>query len=109
MDYGPEKKLIKFRKYGFELREPLIEQKHVCVFSFLHQLKTWHCPHSLLRACCRGAGRAAIDGYLIPAGPTAANPPHAAAASGRADTNRQADGHRAVTWTLLHILRGQCQ
>jgi len=29
--------------------------------------------------CC-GAGRAAIDRYLLPAGPTAANPPHAAAA-----------------------------
>jgi len=30
--------------------------------------------------CCCGAGRAAIDRYLLPAGPTAANPPHAAAA-----------------------------
>ena len=27
-----------------------------------------------------GAGRAAIDRYLLPAGPTAANPPHAAVA-----------------------------
>jgi len=30
--------------------------------------------------CC-DAGRAAIDRYLLPAGPTAANPPHAAAES----------------------------
>jgi len=30
--------------------------------------------------CCCGAGRAAIDRYLLPAGPTAANLPHAAAA-----------------------------
>ena len=41
--------------------------------------------------CCRcGAGRAAIDRYLLPAGPIAANPPHAAAAgnwdSGWTDT-----------------------
>jgi len=40
--------------------------------------------------CCCGAGRAAIDRYLLPAGPTAANPPHAAAAgnwdSGWTDT-----------------------
>jgi len=30
--------------------------------------------------CCCGAGRAAIDRYLLPAGHSAANPPHAAAA-----------------------------
>ena len=30
--------------------------------------------------CCCGAGRAAIDQYLLPAGPTAASPPHTAAA-----------------------------
>jgi len=30
--------------------------------------------------CWCGAGRAAIDRYLLLAGPTAANPPHAAAA-----------------------------
>ena len=30
--------------------------------------------------CCCGAGRAAYDRYLLPAGPTAANPSHAAAA-----------------------------
>ena len=30
--------------------------------------------------CCYGTDRAAIDRYLLPAGPTAANPPHAAAA-----------------------------
>ena len=38
--------------------------------------------------CC-GTGRAAIDRYLLAAGPTAANPPHAAAAGER---DRQTDG-----------------
>jgi len=33
--------------------------------------------------CCCGAGRAAIDRFFLPAGPTAANPPHAAAAGER--------------------------
>ena len=37
--------------------------------------------------CCCGAGRAAIDQYLLPAGLTAANPPHAAAA-GKWDRQR---------------------
>ena len=44
--------------------------------------------------CCCGAGRAAIDRYLLPAGPTAANPPHAAATG---EWDRQMDGHRTVT------------
>ena len=44
--------------------------------------------------CC-DAGRTAIDRYLLPAGSTAANPPHAAEwANG---TDRQTDGHRTVT------------
>jgi len=39
--------------------------------------------------CC-GAGRAAVDRHLLPAGPTAANPPHAAAAGGwNSQTDRQ--------------------
>ena len=37
-----------------------------------------------------GAGRAGIDRYLLPAGPTAANPPHAVAAVDR--WNGQTDG-----------------
>jgi len=58
-------------------------------------LKKWHCPHLLWLAvlrppCCCGAGRAAIDRYLLPAVPTAANPPHAAAAG---EWDRQTDGH----------------
>ena len=44
-----------------------------------------------------GAGRAAIDRYLLPAGRTAANPPHAAAAVDSWD--RQRDGHRTVIQT----------
>jgi len=38
--------------------------------SFLRQPTTWHCSHLLL-----SAERAAIDRYLVTAGPTAANPP----------------------------------
>jgi len=35
------------------------------LFSFPHQLSTWHCPHSLAAAAeCR----AAIDHYLLPTG-----------------------------------------
>jgi len=46
--------------------------------------------------CCCGAGRAAIYWYRLPAGPTAANTPHAAAVG---EWDRQADKHpmRAVT------------
>ena len=36
------------------------------VFSYLYSLTTWHCPHSPTAA-------AAIDRYLLPAEPTAAN------------------------------------
>ena len=42
------------------------------LFSFLRQLTTWHCSQLLL-----SAGRATIDRYLLAAGPTVANPPHA--------------------------------
>ena len=53
---------------------------HLCIslFSFLRQLTKWHCsPY-----CCidRAVAGAAIDRYLLPARPTAANLPHAAAA-----------------------------
>ena len=44
--------------------------------------------------CCCGAGRAAIDRYILPAGPTAANPPHDAATGER---DRQTDGQRTVS------------
>jgi len=48
--------------------------------------------------CCCGAGRAAIDRYLLPAGPTAANPPHAAAES---ELDRQTDGH-STAYTMRY-------
>jgi len=54
------------------------------LFSFLHQLSTWHCPHLLSserRALAPLLSRA-IDRYLLSAGPTAANPPAAAACGG---------------------------
>jgi len=49
----------------------------VCV-QLLRQLTTWHCPHLQLLLT---AGRAAIDRYLLAAGPTAANPPQQRAAA----------------------------
>jgi len=51
---------------------------------------------------------AAIDRYLLPAAPTAANPPHKVVAG---EWDRQPDGHRIATvaQTLLRILCGQCQ
>jgi len=48
--------------------------KAQALFSYLHMLKTWHCPH--LRLCTALRPRAAADQYLLPAGPTAANPAH---------------------------------
>jgi len=53
------------------------------------------------------AGRAAIDRYLLTAGPTAANPQAAAACGGRME---QAGGakRRIEPQTLLRVLRKQC-
>ena len=39
------------------------------MFSYLHTLTMWHCPHIPQHA----AAAAAIDRYLLPVGPTAAN------------------------------------
>jgi len=44
-------------------------------------------------ACCSNA----VDRYLLLAGPTAANPPHVAAAVGIDGIDIQMDGHRTVT------------
>jgi len=44
--------------------------------------------------------------YPYPAGTTAANPPHAAAAD---EWDGQTDGHSTVSWTLLRILCRQYQ
>ena len=48
------------------------------------------CKRGIARICCYGAGRAVIDRYLLPAEPTAANPPRAAAA-GEWDRDGQTD------------------
>jgi len=57
-----------------------------------------------------GVGRAAIDRYLLPAGPTAANPPHAAAAG---EWDRQTDGrfidHIAYCAGSVRIIAVTCQ
>ena len=66
------------------------------VFSFIHQLTTWHCPHSAAAAAARlllSASRSAVDRYLL----LAANPQHVAAG-----WDRQTDGRATVTYSLLH-------
>ena len=62
-----------------------------------------HFSPLLLTAMLLGAGRAAIERYLLPARPTAANSLHAAAAVDSWD--RQTDGHRTVTQILLHTVK----
>jgi len=70
-----------------------------CLHSFyLRMLKAWHYPHLLLSAVLRPraaeapAVQAAIDRYLLAAGPAAANPPHAVAAGEQnRHTDRRAD------------------
>jgi len=57
------------------------------VFSFVHQLTTWHCPHLLLLLLT--AGHAATNQYLLPTRPTAANPQQQRVMG---QTNRQTDG-----------------
>ena len=59
--------------------------------------------HAAAAPLLLGAGRAVIDPYLLPAEPTAANPPHAVAVASTWD--RRADRHRTVTYTLLHATR----
>jgi len=57
----------------------------------LRQLTTWHCPHFPAAAAARlllTAARAAIDRYLLPAGPAAANPSQRHEAAGQ---DRQTD------------------
>ena len=55
--------------------------------------------------CCAPSPAAAIDRYLLPAGPAAANPPHAAAAVDRWD--RQTDS--VPLHTPCRILCEQCR
>jgi len=52
-----------------------------------------HCAASV--PLLLGTSQAAINQYLLPSGPTAANLPHAAAAVDNWD--RQTDGHRIIT------------
>ena len=83
---------------SFQEREFRISNKSV--FSFLRQLTTWHCPHSaIIHSCCGAAAanrRPCSSRYLLPAGPTAANPPRRRAAPDGAD--KQIDG-----WTERRI------
>ena len=76
--------MIVFRTTPQTTRGVVVFAWNKSVFGYLRPLKTWHCPQSLMRAV-----RAAIDRYLLPAGPTAANPPHATA---EGEWDRQTDG-----------------
>jgi len=72
-------------------------------FSVLRPLTTWHCSHLLL-----SAGRAAIDRYLLAAGPTAANPPQRRASAEWWD--RQRDGRTPDSFIdPLRIVCEQCK
>ena len=60
-----------------------------------------------------GASRAAVNRYLLPAGPTAANAPHAAAAVDSWDrqTDRQTDGrtpHRDIDPAPVPVTTARC-
>jgi len=80
--------IITMLPWHFFVNVYVFGNKYKSVFSFLRQLTTWHCSQLLL-----SAGRAAIDRYIPPAGPTAANPPQDAAAVDGWDrqTNRRTD------------------
>jgi len=70
-------------------------------------LTTWHCPHLLLRAVLRrGAGHAAIDRYLLPATPTAANQQNRHTLLQRANgTGRRTDPVPLYIAPLPHTMR----
>jgi len=62
----------------------LLVFKQKTVLSYLHMLRTWYYLHLMLCTgvadpCCCSTSRAAIESYLFPTGPTAANPSHTAA------------------------------
>ena len=97
-DKCPALVISKFLKVDTDCMMTSWRRLNGSVSSFLHQLTTWHCSKLLL-----SASRAALDQYLLPAGPTAANPPHPAAAIDRWDrqTDRQTLPHSQ--WTVKSI------
>jgi len=84
-----------------QLSTALPQLKQVCV-QLLRTLTTWHCPQpaasrrAAVSVPLRRPAAAAIDQYLLPAGPTAANPPAAALLMlllwAHAGTDRRTDG-----------------
>ena len=68
----------------------------VSVFGYLRTLTTWHCPHS--SAACRCCSNQSIS-------PTR----RAHSSEPAALWDRQTDGHRTVSLTLLRIRRRQCR
>jgi len=72
-----------------------IQKRDFTLFDLLHAL--FRTLDMLAFAAC-GAVRAAIDRYLVSAGPTAANPPHAAASVD--NWGRHSDSRRTDTVAL---------
>jgi len=100
----PLRQYVRF--YVFFLQ---IQKRDFTLFDLLHAL--FRTLDMLAFAAC-GAVRAAIDRYLVSAGPTAANPPHAAASVdnwGRHSDSRRTDTvalHRPCR--ILHASRQWC-
>ena len=80
----------------FRNRKSAILCHNRSVFSFVRTLKTWSCSHLLLCALLLRRRPCSNDRYLLSTGPTAENPPHAAAAGqwDRQTDRRQRDGGR---------------
>ena len=93
--------LLEFLSHAYTRRfNSFFTQAYKSVFSYLHvrTLTTRHCP-------LPHAASAAIGRYVLHAGPTAANPPHAAAAS---KWDRQSDTHTDGR-TPYSVLEPRCQ
>ena len=78
----------------------------VCMYMDITTLLAFAAVHcAAVAPLLLGAGHAAIDRYLLPAGPTAANPPHAAAASNGWDRQTDTVRHRTIIYTMLHAMQ----
>ena len=92
----------------FRNRKSAILCHNRSVFSFVRTLKTWSCSHLLLCALLLRRRPCSNDRYLLSTGPTAENPPHAAAAG---QWDRQTDRRqrrRKNIWTDTVPLHRRC-
>jgi len=85
--------LTRFPKPRPELSENSMQHYYIkSALSLLRRLTTWRYPHLLPSAGICSTATACVDRYLLPAGRSAKNPPHVAAAVDRGD--RQTDRRR---------------